>query len=241
MDKDGTLLVVQRGRNGSAVELGDRPIRGVPHPRQGDRRGGVSPDGKQVASASSDKLVLLSDASLKPELKVRQRWEHSAPVTSIAFSPDGKSLFATTWDGVYSRWTLGETPVTANRHSGADIPFSWPRPGRQVSGVGRWRGSDPSFRRCHRRRNFRAWSDIRERFFLLCFLHPANCLPRGVRMGRCYFGTLTAASNWRHSQGMNRGSLAFHFRRTAACWPAEGPTRPSSSGTWKSGSKSPNP
>ena len=53
-----------------------------------------APDGKSVASAGYDGVVLIWDVNTG---MVRSRFGHAVGVFSVAYSPDGKTLAAETW------------------------------------------------------------------------------------------------------------------------------------------------
>ncbi|KAH7335089.1 WD40-repeat-containing domain protein [Pyrenochaeta sp. MPI-SDFR-AT-0127] len=76
-----------------------------------------SPDGKQLASASSDKTVRLWDASSGLTLQTLEG--HLDLVKAVAFSPDGKQLASATDDKTVQLWdaSLGQTLRTLEGHS----------------------------------------------------------------------------------------------------------------------------
>ena len=65
----------------------------------------VSPDGKQVATASMDGTCRLWDAATGETLHTMKG--HETWVTSVAFSPDGKMLASTSDDGTLRLWDVG--------------------------------------------------------------------------------------------------------------------------------------
>jgi WD40 repeat protein len=62
----------------------------------------VSPDGKTLASAGSEKIIHLWNAdTLMPKLKLEG---HAGPVNSLAFDPRGSRLASAGWDGQVRVW-----------------------------------------------------------------------------------------------------------------------------------------
>jgi WD40 repeat protein len=64
-----------------------------------------SPDGKTVASASSDKTVKLWDAGTGTEQHTLRG--HSDLVSAVVFSPDGKTVASASWDKTVKLWDAG--------------------------------------------------------------------------------------------------------------------------------------
>ncbi|MBI4850825.1 MAG: AAA-like domain-containing protein [Acidobacteria bacterium] len=77
-----------------------------------------SPDGKFLASGSSDKTIKLWDITSSKVLAVFQG--HTSGVISIAFSPDGKFLASGSSDKTIKLWdiTLNKLLFTLNSHTG---------------------------------------------------------------------------------------------------------------------------
>jgi WD40 repeat protein len=65
----------------------------------------LSPDGQLFAGADDAGAVWLGEAATGKEVR---RWEgHRGPVTSLAFSPDGKALLSTSEDATALLWDVG--------------------------------------------------------------------------------------------------------------------------------------
>ena len=75
-----------------------------------------SPDGKILASASSESVKLWDVASGK---ELRTFAGHSLRITSVAFSPDGKTLASASWDRTIKLWNVvnGEELRSIEGHS----------------------------------------------------------------------------------------------------------------------------
>ena len=64
----------------------------------------LSPDGKILASGSSDKTIKLWDVATGREIRTLSG--HTHWVNSVAFSPDGKILASGSWDGRILLWDV---------------------------------------------------------------------------------------------------------------------------------------
>ena len=75
--------------------LGDasRPVRDI----------AISPDGHLLAAASGEDVQLWGLVDLRPE---GGPLPHTGQVTAVAFSPDGRTLVSTTWNGTLNLWRL---------------------------------------------------------------------------------------------------------------------------------------
>ena len=65
-----------------------------------------APDGKTVASASSDDLVSFWDVATGQLLKTL---EHDASVISVAYAPDGKTVASASEDGKIQFWDIASS------------------------------------------------------------------------------------------------------------------------------------
>lgn len=92
-----------------------------------------SPDGRLVASAAED--ILLWDAETKKKIA---RFESSAIVWSLAFSPDGTWLVSSHGDGAILIWDVAERECVANlsEHSGAVRAVAIAADGKHVVSAG---------------------------------------------------------------------------------------------------------
>jgi WD40 repeat protein len=72
-----------------------------------------SPDGRTLASASSDQTVRLWDVRTTQARVTLQA--HTDRVWSVAFSPDGQTLASGSWDRTVRLWDLGESDPGNNR------------------------------------------------------------------------------------------------------------------------------
>jgi len=78
-----------------------------------------SPDGKQLAAASSNNTLQVWDAATAEELLTLKG--HTARVVSVAYSPDGKQLASASRDKTVRVWSAatGEELLTLKGHTGA--------------------------------------------------------------------------------------------------------------------------
>jgi len=92
-----------------------------------------SPDGRLVASGAED--IVLWDAATQQKLA---RFEYSAIVWSVVFSPDGRWLLSSHGDGAVLIWDVAERMRVAslNEHSGAVRAVAFSPDGRRVASGG---------------------------------------------------------------------------------------------------------
>jgi eukaryotic-like serine/threonine-protein kinase len=92
-----------------------------------------SPDGKQIASASDDKLVTICNSTTGATLRTYRG--HAAEVYAVAWSPDGKYIASAGADKTVQIWDAasGTHLLTYNGHSGAVNSVSWSSDSTQLA------------------------------------------------------------------------------------------------------------
>jgi WD40 repeat protein len=92
-----------------------------------------SPDGKQLASASSDSTIKIWDISTGQTLNTLSGHRHI--VTSVAYSPDGKNLASTSSDRTIKIWDIstGQTLKTLTGHSSEVNSVVYSPDGKQLA------------------------------------------------------------------------------------------------------------
>ena len=95
-----------------------------------------SPDGRTIASGTSEGGVHLIDSAMGREL--RSARGHSDEVRSVAFSPDGRYLASGANDGVVRVWSAtGLEPIAAiNAHNGLVRSVAWSPNGSMLASGG---------------------------------------------------------------------------------------------------------
>ena len=99
-----------------------------------------APDGKTLASASSDNTIKLWDAQTGQERATLKG--HNQEVTFVAFSPDGKRLASTGWDRTINLWDA-ETGQLHGRFSAHRAAIYWIAfsPNGTTLATGSWDGT----------------------------------------------------------------------------------------------------
>ena len=95
-----------------------------------------SPDGKQLASASFDKLVRLWDGANGNSLFIYRG--HAAHINALAWSPDGRRVASASDDGTVQVWEApgGNLLFTYRGHSAAVTALAWSPDGLQLASGG---------------------------------------------------------------------------------------------------------
>lgn len=121
----------------SVLQANPRLIAFMPGHNDKVRAIAVSPDGKWVATAGDDRIILLYDAtSLKPVPIVFEG--HIRPVWSLAFSPDSRLLASAGEDGIVRLWDVenGVSAVELAGHRGEVWSVAFSADGRTLASAG---------------------------------------------------------------------------------------------------------
>ncbi len=97
----------------------------------------LSPDGKRLASASSDNTVRLWDVDKRQELLVLEG--HTAGVWAVAFSPDGKRVASASHDKTVRLWDVdkGVETLLLKGHTGNVFAVAFSRDGTRLMSASR--------------------------------------------------------------------------------------------------------
>ena len=118
---DGETLTIGNGNGGihsySTITGSDRGFNIPPHGSWVNALS-YSPNGKVLASGSSDNTIFLRDAETGDCKAILKKHTHS--VVSVVFSPDGETLASADWDGTIRLWEAdtGKELYSLNGHSG---------------------------------------------------------------------------------------------------------------------------
>jgi WD40 repeat protein len=86
----------------------------------------ISPDGRQMATASWDKTIKLWDYATGQVIQTLD--EHTAPVWGVSFSPDGKELATSAEDGTIRIWDLETNQETILAIVTGEREYQEPKP-----------------------------------------------------------------------------------------------------------------
>ncbi|TBU51347.1 WD40 repeat-like protein [Dichomitus squalens] len=94
----------------------------------------ISSDGRWVATASEDSIIILWDAR---ETCISQEWfAHNGEVWDLAFSPDGRRLASAGDDGTVAIWDISGSSrqvATLEGHPASVIDCTWSSDGRYIA------------------------------------------------------------------------------------------------------------
>jgi Tfp pilus assembly protein PilX len=92
-----------------------------------------SPDGKRIATASSDKTARLWDAATGQPLATLRG--HIDAVTAVVFSPDGKRIATASWDKTARLWdaATGQLLVTLSGHNDRVVAVVFSPDGKRLA------------------------------------------------------------------------------------------------------------
>lgn len=115
--KNGTALYIYRGHSGRIWDAA------------------YAPDGKRIASASSDRTVQVWDAAGSGTLYTYTG--HADSVYAVAWSPDGARVASASFDKTVQVWdALGGNPYTYSGHSSWVWTVAWSPDGKRIASAG---------------------------------------------------------------------------------------------------------
>jgi WD40 repeat protein len=117
-DKPGRLLITARNEATLIDPATRTEIRKILTPDQLTRCGGISPDGKLIATGGTDNVVYLWDAATGAHKHNLEG--HTGTVLAVAFSPDGSRLASASADRTVKVWDVATCRVlcTVRDHIG---------------------------------------------------------------------------------------------------------------------------